>query len=105
MEGLGHILDRLIAGFDLDELHSSRRTTLDGDRGLAAAEVASDQRDELLVRLAIYGRRFELSEPYTTFFWREKAEASARLDLHLNGRYALAQMLTRAAREQRAQTT
>lgn len=61
--GLGFILNRLVSALDLDQLRSGRPTALDGDRGPAAAEVASDQRDKLLVCLAIYGRRFELSDP------------------------------------------
>jgi hypothetical protein len=85
MEGLGHILERLVATFDFNQLHSARRTAPDGNCGLAAAEVAGDKRDKLVVRLAIYGRRLQLSEPDPTLLWREKADASTRLDLHLDG--------------------
>jgi hypothetical protein len=56
MEGLGHILDRMAATFDLDQLCSGRRPAPDGNGGFAATEVASDERDKLFVCLAIYGR-------------------------------------------------
>jgi len=102
MERLGHILDRLVAAFDLNQLRSARRTALDGDCGLAAAEVAGDQRDKLFVRLALYGRGLQLSEPYATFLWREKADPSTRLDLHLNGRYSQVLGLAFQTRRQRA---
>ena len=86
MEGLGDILGRPAAAFDSDKLRSGRRTALDGDRGLGATKVARDQGDELFIRLAVQRRRFELSNPNAIFFRREKADARARLDPHLNRR-------------------
>jgi hypothetical protein len=71
---------------DSNQLCSTGRTALDGHCGLAAAEVASDQRDKLRIRLALHRRRLQLSEPGTIFGRREQADASAWPDRHLDDR-------------------
>ena len=81
MEGLAHILEERAWAFDANQLCTSGRATLEGDGRLAAAEVMSNEREQLLVRFAVDRRRFELRKPNATFGLRKKADARVRLDL------------------------
>ena len=68
---------------DLHELEPAGRPAPDGDSGLRAAEVLCDQRDQLLVGLPVYRRRFDLRTPTTCLGLGKRADARVWLDLHL----------------------
>ena len=67
MEGLGHILEQRAWAFGANQLCTRGRATLEGDGRLATAEVTSNERQQLFVRLAVDRRGFELRKPSTTF--------------------------------------
>jgi hypothetical protein len=81
---LGHIPDGLVTAFNTNPLRSARRATLYGDSRLAAAKVLSNERKKLVVRLAVDGSRLELGKPDPTIRLRQKTDARAWFDLHLN---------------------
>jgi hypothetical protein len=60
MEGLGHILDDGANAIDSNQLRTSRCATLQRDSRLGATKVASNEREELFVRLAVNWLRLEL---------------------------------------------
>jgi len=81
MECLGHILDDGTNAIDADELCASRRATLQRDSRPRTTEVASNERQELLVRLAVHGLRLELGQPRAALQLGQEADASAWPDL------------------------
>ena len=48
-----------------NHLHPARRTGFNGYGAFGTPETIGDELDELLIRLAVYGRGFQLGDPNT----------------------------------------
>lgn len=86
MQGSGHILADRDFAVDSNPLGAAGRAALDGDGRPAATEVAGNEFEQFFVRLAVDGRRLELSEPSTVVGLRQQTDSRARLDLDRDDR-------------------